>query len=343
MEQSEGESFMIDLSTKYLGLTLENPLVVSSSPLSEEIGNLRRMEQAGASAIVLHSLFEEQITLESHELDCHLSRGTESNAEALTYFPEMNKYHLGPEDYLEHVRSAKAAVKIPIVGSLNGVSTGTWINWVKYARKIEEAGADALELNIYFLPTDSDMTSRQVEQMYCDLVYAVRKNLRIPLAVKIAPYFSSMTYMACRLEQAGADALVLFNRFYQPDFDLENMQVIPRLVLSSSDELLLRLHWTAILFPRVKADLAVTGGVHTAQDVIKAMMAGARVTMLASALLRNGIDYLAQLQTELVAWMQAHDYRSIRQMQGSMSQWAVAEPAAFERANYMKVLGSYAL
>ncbi|SPE53396.1 Dihydroorotate dehydrogenase [Verrucomicrobia bacterium] len=333
---------MTDLSTKYLGLTLENPLVVSASPLSLDLDNIRRMETAGAAAVVLHSLFEEQITLESRELDCHLSHGTESFAEALTYFPEMTSYNLGPEGYLEHVRQAKAAVKIPIIGSLNGVSTGTWTNWIHYAQKIEEAGADALELNIYFLPTDPSITGTQVEQMYCDLVRAVKNNLKIPLAVKIGPYFSSMTHMAQRLQRAGADALVLFNRFFQPDFDLESMEVIPHLVLSSSQELLLRLHWTAILSPRVKCSLGITGGVHTAQDVLKAMMAGAHVTLLTSALMRNGIDYLKQLQAGLVEWMDEHEYKSIRQMQGSMSQWAVAEPAAFERANYMKVLSSYA-
>ena len=334
---------MIDLTTTYLGLILKNPLVVSASPLTESIENIEEMQQAGAAAIVMHSLFEEQITLESHELDRQLCSGAESYAESLTYFPELKNYNLGPEGYLEHLKRAKAAVSIPIIGSLNGVSMGTWTNWVDYARKIEEAGADALELNIYFIPTDPDMTGAHVEDLYCQLVQTVKRSLRIPLAVKIGPYFSSMMYMGRRLEQAGADALVLFNRFYQPDFDLEHLAVLPHLNLSSSQELLLRLHWVAILFPRLKLDLAVTGGVHSALDAIKAMMAGARVAMMTSALLKHGIDRLAVVLRDLEQWMLEHEYKSIHQMQGSMSHWAVAEPAAFERANYLRVLSSYTL
>ena len=331
---------MIDLSTTYLGLKLESPLVASASPLCEEVDNIRRMEDAGAAAVVLHSLFEEQIDLESGHLDRYLSNGTESYAESLTYFPDMASYRLGPDAYLEHIRKAKAAVQIPVIASLNGVSTG---GWIEYARKIEQAGADALELNIYYIPTDPKMPGSQVEQMYVDLVRDVTQSVDIPVAVKLGPYFSALANMAERLDEAGADALVLFNRFYQPDFDLESLEVVPQLTLSSSYELLLRLHWVAILYGRVRADLAVTGGVHTGQDVLKAMMAGARVAMMTSALLQRGIGHLGQVRREVLAWMEEHEYESIRQMQGSMSYRSVPEPAAFERANYMKVLSSYVL
>jgi len=331
---------MIDLTTKYLGLTLMNPLVVSASPLSEDLGNIRRMEDAGASAVVLPSLFEEQLQVESNALDQFLSQGTESYAEALTYIPNMPGYHLGPDGYLEHVRAAKQAVKVPIIGSLNGVSTG---GWVGYAKKIEEAGADALELNIYFISTDPEMSGGQVEQKYVDLVTQVKASIHIPVAVKIGPYFSSLPNTAKRLDQAGASALVLFNRFYQPDFDLEALEVVPNLILSTPHELLLRLNWVAVLYGKLKADLAVTGGVHSGLDVLKSMMAGARVAMMTSALLRNGIGHLATVRTELLKWMEEHEYESIHQMQGSMSQRAVADPSAFQRANYVKVLSSYAM
>jgi dihydroorotate dehydrogenase (fumarate) len=332
---------MADLRTTYLGLTLSSPLVASSSPLSESIDDIRRLEDAGAAAVVLYSLFEEQITLESQHLDRYLSHGTESFAESLTYFPDMHAYgRRGPEAYLEHVRRAKAAVGMPVVASLNGVSTGGWID---YARKIEQAGADALELNVYYIPTDPDMTGAQVEQMYADLVRDVKRSVSIPVAVKLGHAWTALANVAGRLDQAGADALVVFNRFYLPDFDLENLEVVPRLTLSSSHELLVRLHWVAILYGHVRADLAVTGGVHTPEDVIKAMMAGARVAMMASSLLKHGIAHLAAVRSGLLAWMEAHEYVSIRQMQGSMSYRAVREPAAFERANYMKVLSSYAL
>ena len=331
---------MIDLSTTYLGLNLKNPLVVSASPLSEELRNLRRMEDSGAAAVVLPSLFEEQINVESSELNQFLQQGTESFAESLTYFPDMTGYNLGPDSYCEHVRRAKAAVGIPIIGSLNGASLG---GWIQYAKKIQEAGADALELNIYYIPTSTGTTGAEVEKLYRDLVSAVKSSLRIPVAVKISAYFSSLANMAKRLEQAGADALVLFNRFYQPDFDLENLEVVPNLLLSTSHELLLRLNWVAILFGQIKPDLAITGGVHTAADVLKAMMAGARVVEMASALLRNGIGHLATLRKDMLAWMEEHEYESIRQMQGSMSQRAVADPAAFQRANYVRVLSSYSM
>ncbi len=329
---------MPDLSTRYLGLALRNPLVASASPLCESLDSIRRMEDAGAAAVVLHSLFEEQINLESHHLDRYLSHGTESYAESLTYFPDMTSYNLGPDAYLEHIRRAKAAVKIPLIGSLNGVSTGGWIT---YARKIEQAGADALELNVYYIPADPELTGGQVEQMYVDLVRDVKRNVTIPVAVKLGHSFSAMANLARRLGAAGADALVLFNRFYLPDFDLEILDVVPRLTLSSSDELLMRLHWIAILYGHVRADLAVTGGAHTGADVLKAMMAGARVAMMTSALLKHGIEHFRGVRTELLEWMEAHEYESIAQMQGSMSYRSVREPAAFERANYMKVLSSY--
>ncbi len=331
---------MIDLSTSYLGLTLRSPLVASAGPLCESLDNIRRMEDAGAGAVVLHSLFEEQITLESQQLDQHLSHGTESFAESLTYFPDMRDYNLGPDAYLDHVRRAKAAVGIPVIGSLNGVSTGGWIS---YAKKIQQAGADALELNVYYIPTDPALTSPEVEQMYVDLVRDVTRSVGIPVAVKLGHFWSAFANVAARLDGAGARGLVLFNRFYQPDFDLDNLEVVPSLTLSSSYELLLRLHWTAILYGHVRADLAVTGGVHTAEDVLKAMMAGARVAMMTSALLQRGIEHLGVVRDGLLAWMEAREYESIRQMQGSMSYRSVREPAAFERANYMKVLSSYAL
>ncbi len=330
----------MDLTTTYLGLKLKNPLVVSASPLSESLANIRRMEDNGAAAVVMQSLFEEQIEIESAALDRFLQQGTESFAESLTYFPDMTSYNLGPEGYLEHLRRAKAAVGIPVIGSLNGTSTG---GWIEYARKIQDAGADALELNIYFIPTDPEMTGAKVEQLYLDLVAKVKASLQIPVAVKIGAYFSSLPNMAKRLVEAGANGLVLFNRFYQPDFDLEELEVRPNVMLSTPHELLLRLNWVAILYGRIKADLAVTGGIHTGIEVLKAMMAGARVAMMTSALLEHGIGHLAAVRSELEKWMEEHEYESIHQMQGSMSQRAVADPSAFQRANYVRVLSSYAL
>jgi dihydroorotate dehydrogenase (fumarate) len=331
---------MIDLATRYLGLDLVSPLVMSASPLSENLDNLRHAEDAGVGAVVLHSLFEEQMQVESHDLDHHLSRDTHSFAEALTYFPDVAAYNLGPDAYLEHVRKAKAAVDVPVIASLNGVSSG---GWIEYARKIEQAGADALELNVYFVPTDPLVSGAEVETMYLDLVREVRLSIGIPLAVKLPHFFSSIPNMALRLDEVGADGLVLFNRFYQPDLDIEHLEVVPNLTLSSSAELRLRLRWVAILYGHLRADLAVTGGVHTPEDVLKTMMAGASVAMMTSALLARGIDHLAHVRAGVLAWMEAHEYESIRQMRGSMSQRAVAEPAAFERANYLKVLRSYAL
>jgi dihydroorotate dehydrogenase (fumarate) len=313
---------------------------MSSSPLCEDLDAIRRAEDAGAGAVVLHSLFEEQLTVESHDLDRHLSQHEYNFAEASGYFPEMTAYNLGPDGYLEHIRRAKAAVGIPVIASLNGVSSG---GWIEFARRIQEAGADALELNVYFVPTDPLMSGPEVEAMYVDLVRDVRRSIAIPLAVKLPHFFSSIPNMALRLDEAGADGLVLFNRFYQPDLDVERLEVVPNLVLSTSTELRLRLRWVAILYGHLDADLAVTGGVHTAEDVLKAMMAGASVAMMTSALLEHGIEHLARVRASLVRWMEEHDYASIRQMRGAMSQRAVAEPAAFERANYLRVLRSYAL
>lgn len=329
---------MADLTTNYAGLKLKNPLVVSPSPLCEDIDNVRRMEDAGAAAVVLHSLFEEQIAFESKELDHYLTQGTESFPEALTYFPNLGDYKLGPEQYLEHVRRAKDAVDIPIIGSLNGISTG---GWIRYAKAIENAGADALELNIYHIPTDPETTCDQIAQRYATLVRDVKASVALPVAVKLSPYFTSIPGIARLLDQAGADALVLFNRFYQPDIDLEDLGVLPKLVLSDSRELLLRLRWVAILYGRIGPDMAVTGGVHTAEDVVKAMMVGARAAMMTSALIENGIGHLTAVSNNLVSWMEHHEYESILKMQGSASQQSVAQPTAFERANYIKVLRSY--
>jgi dihydroorotate dehydrogenase (fumarate) len=330
----------MDLSTKYLGLTLRNPLVAAASPLSEDLDKIRRLEDAGASAVVLESLFEEQIDVDNYELDRHLSGGAESFAEALSYFPDLSSYNTGPDGYLEQIAKAKAAVKIPIIASLNGVSSG---GWIRYAKKMEQAGADALELNIYTIPTDPTVTSELVEQAYVTLVSDVASGLGIPVAVKLAPYFTNLSNLSRRLDLAGAKGLVFFNRFYQPDFDLEALEVLPSLKLSTQYELLLRLHWVAILSGRVQTDFAVTGGVHTAQDVLKSMMAGAQVVEIASAILKNGIGYLKTIENDLIAWMVEHEYESIQQMQGSMSQRSVANPNAFLRANYLKVLSSYAL
>ena len=331
---------MMNLSTTYLNLSLKNPLVASSSPLCENLDNLRRMEDAGIAAVVLHSLFEEQITIQSVDLDHYLSYGTDSFSEALSYFPDMSYYNLGPDGYLEHIRKAKETVDIPIIASLNGYSTG---GWIKYARLMEEAGADALELNIYYVATEPHTTAQDVEQMYIDLVGNVASSVKIPVAVKLSPYFSATANIAHRLTLAGARGLVLFNRFYQPDLDLDNLDVIPNLILSTSDELRLRLRWTAILHGQVETDLAVTGGVHTAQDVLKCMMAGANVAMMTSALLLRGIGYVSKVYMDMITWMEEHEYESIHQMQGSMSQKSVSDPTAFERANYMRVLRSYAM
>ena len=329
---------MVDLSTTYLGLKLKHPVVPSASPLSDGMDRIRRLEDAGASAIVLYSLFEEQIVGESHLLDHYLSYGAESFAEALDYFPEMDSYNVGPGGYLDLILRAKEATDIPIIASLNGVSTG---GWVEYARMMEEAGADALELNIYYVATDPAMSGADVEQMYLDVVHDVRSNLRIPLAVKVGPHFSSFANMAMKFAKVGASGLVVFNRFYQPDFDLEQLEVAPNLALSSAWELRLPLRWVSILYGRVPVDFAITSGVHTYEDVLKGVMAGASVTMMASELLRNGVQRINLVVHEVERWLEEHEYISLAQAQGSMSQRNVAEPAAFERANYMKVLKSW--
>jgi len=329
---------MADLTTTYLGLKLKNPLVPSASPLMRKVDNIKQMEDAGAAAVVLHSLFEEEIRHASQQLDYYLIYGVDSFAEAAGYFPDLEKYNRGPDGYLEHLRKVKAAVSIPVIASLNGVSTG---DWIEYAKKMEDAGADALELNMYFLAVDPAQDSADVEQMYLDLVREVKAHLRIPVAVKLSYYFTALANMAQQLAQAGADGLVLFNRFYQPDFDLESLDVLSNLDLSNSYEVRLRLRWIALLYGRIQADLAVTGGVHTAEDVVKAMLAGANVAMMTSALLERGIDHLRTVLADLGRWMEEHEYESIQQMRGSMSQKSVAQPAAFERANYIRVLHSY--
>lgn len=331
---------MVDLTAKYLGLDLKNPLVASASPLSEKVDKVRKMEAAGIAAVVCYSLFEEQIIHESLELNHYLNQGTESFAEALTYLPDLGRYSIGPQEYVEHIRQLKQAVGIPVIGSLNGVSSGGWID---YAQRIEQTGADALELNLYYLPSDPDLTSAELEDTYVTLVGDIHDRIHIPIAVKLSPFFTALPNMARRLAEAGASGLVLFNRFYQPDFDLEELEVVPNLVLSNSHELRLPLRWIAMLYGRIKADFALTSGVHTSDDVLKSVMAGASAVMLTSALLKNGVGYASQLLSGLQTWMEEREYISIQQMKGSMSQQAVAEPAAFERANYMKELSSFRL
>ena len=328
----------IDVSTSYLGLQLKNPLVVSASPLSKSIDLVRRLEDAEASALVLYSLFEEQITHESLELDYFLHRGTNVFSEALSYFPDLDHYNMGTEPYLDHVQAVKQAVSIPVIGSLNGISTG---GWIEYAHRIEQAGADALELNIYYLPTDPNLTGAEMEEEYVQLVRDVRAKVQIPIALKLSPFFTSIPNIAKRFVEAGANGLVLFNRFYQPDLDLETLEVVPNLELSTSSELRLPLRWIALLYGHIQADFALTSGVHTALDVLKAIMAGASVAMMTSELLAHGLGRLRDILTDLQEWMVEHEHESISIMKGSMSQRAVAEPAAFERANYMKVLGSF--
>lgn len=328
----------MDLSTTYCGLALKNPIVPSAGPLSHTLEGMKRLEDNGAAAIVMYSLFEEQIAHEMMELDHYLSYGTESFAEALTYFPESKDYNLGPEEYVELLHKAKTALGIPVIGSLNGVSTG---GWVKFAKKIEEAGADALELNVYYIPTDQKLTGADVEDRYLEILHAVKSTVKIPVAMKLSPFFSSMANMAARLDSAGADALVLFNRFYQPDINLETLEVTPNVNLSTSHALRLPLRWIAILHGRVKASLAATSGIHTAEDVLKMLMAGADVTMMCSSLLRHGPEHIREVLSGLDQWMLEHEYVSVNQMRGSMSQKSIADPAAFERANYMKALNSY--
>ena len=328
----------MNLTTNYLDMALKNPIVASSSPLSHNVDSIRRLEDAGAAAIVMYSLFEEQIGFDSYYIDYHLTQGIESYAESISYFPDMQSYNIGPDEYLNLIRRAKEAVDIPVIGSLNGASVGGWMD---YAALIEQAGADALELNVYYLPTNIEISGLEVERLYLEILSAVRQAVTMPLAVKLSPFFSSTANMASRLADHGADGLVLFNRFYQPDFDLESLEVAPRLVLSNSDDLRLPLRWVAILFGRLSVDLAITSGIHTSHDVIKGLMAGAKVTMMASELLQKGVGRISQVLHELVTWLNEREYESLAQMIGAMSQQHCPEPAAFERANYMKMLQSY--
>ena len=329
---------MVDLSTTYMGLELKHPVVPSASPLSRDVGTIRAMEEAGAAAIVMHSIFEEQIEVEQETLHHFLEQGTEQFAEALTYYPPMPEYKVGPEEYLENIRRAKEAVDIPIIGSLNGMSRGGWID---YARQIEQAGADAIELNVYFLAANPKSDAGEIEDLYIDILAAVKKNVHIPVALKLSPFFTAMANFARRADAAGADGLVLFNRFYQPDINLEELEVEPNLVLSSRDEMRLPLRWIAVLYGRVNASLALTSGIHKPKDVLKAVMAGSDVAHVCSALLKHGLGRIGKLVAGVELWMEEHEYESIRQMRGSLSQQAVAEPAAYERANYIRILQRY--
>jgi dihydroorotate dehydrogenase (fumarate) len=327
----------MDLSTTYLGLPLPHPLMPGASPMVDDLDMVKRLEDAGAAAIVMHSLFEEQISMEQgsiHQMELH----EESFAEALSYFPRSDEYVLGPDQYLRQIQRIKAAVAVPVVASLNGVTPA---GWLEYARLIQQAGADALELNVYYLATDPQDTATNVERRLLDIVRTVKDAVTIPVAVKLSPFFSAVAHLTHELDALGIAGLVIFNRFYQPDIDVDALEVVPRLQLSDSSELLLRLRWLAILSGRVRASLAVTGGVHSALDAIKAVMAGAHAVQLVSALLQRGPEYLRTLHEQIVAWMEEHEYESLRQMQGSMSLQRCPDPAAFERANYMRVLQSW--
>jgi dihydroorotate dehydrogenase (fumarate) len=327
---------MASLETTYLGLKLTNPIVASAGPLSRKLESIEEMEDAGVGAVVLHSLFEEQVTIEQEYLNDNLVRGEESYAEATSYFPHFEEFVFAPDEYLEHLRKVKDSVDVPVIGSLNGTSKG---GWTEYSWEMEQAGADAIELNIYYLPTDVTMTSQQIEDSYIELLRAVKERLTIPVSVKLVPFIGSIPNLARWLYDEGAKGLVLFNRFYQPDIDPEKLEVRPTLTLSTSDELLLRLRWTAILYGRVGCDLAITGGVHTVEDVVKGIMSGAAVTMTTSALLKNGAGYVKTLRYGLSSWLDKHEYKAVSDIRGIMSHEKVSEPAAFERANYMKIIG----
>jgi len=330
----------MDLTTTYLGMKLKNPLVVSASPLSRSMDSMRQLEDAGAAAIVMHSLFEEQITHEEEALEHYKAYGTESYAEALTYFPDTGDYHFGPDEYLELIAKASNKLEIPIIASLNGVTPG---GWTEYAKKMAEAGASALELNVYYIPTDGKMSGEDVERRYFDMLKQVRDQVKIPLAVKLSPFFSSIPNMAQRLVQEGANGLVLFNRFYQPDIDLDELDVKPGVGLSDSYANRLPMRWIGILFGKVKASLAATSGIHTAEDILKLTMVGADVTMMCSALLMHGPEHMTKTLKAVEQWMKEHEYESIEQMKGSLSHKSVAEPSSYERANYMKALNRYKL
>jgi len=328
----------MDLTTTYLGLKLRTPLVAAASPLSEEVDNLKRMEDAGAAAVVLYSLFEEQLRQDRAELVRHLEHGTESFAEALTYFPEPQEFHLGPEEYLKHVAKAKKATRLPLIASLNGSSTG---GWTHYARLIQQAGADALELNIYYIAADFNLSGTAVEQNYLDILKAVKSEVTIPVAVKLSPFFSNFANMAKQLDDTGANGLVLFNRFYQPDIDLETLEVKPNILLSTPMAMRVPLRWIAILYGHIRTSLAATSGIHRASDVLKMLMAGADVTMLCSVLIRHGVRQIATIERDLVAWMEEHEYESVAQLKGSLSQKNCPAPGEFERAQYMRAISSY--
>jgi dihydroorotate dehydrogenase (fumarate) len=327
----------MDLSTTYLGLHLSNPFMPGSSPMADELDWVKRLEDAGVGAIVMRSLFEEQITREQQGMVYHMEVTEASSAEALAYFPRPEEFAVGPDQYLEHIRRIKEAVRVPVIASLNGTTAEGWLD---YARRIQQAGADAIELNVYFLATDPAETGLQAERRLLDAVATVRKAVAIPIAVKLSPFFSSLAHVVRQLDEARADGLVLFNRFYQPDIDIETLEVSPTLHLSDSSELPLRLRWLAILSGRVRASLAVSGGVHTAADAVKATMAGAHAIQVVSGLLRHGAGYIRNLREEMTVWMEKHDYESVKQMQGSMSLLKSPDPGAFERANYMRVLQS---
>jgi dihydroorotate dehydrogenase (fumarate) len=331
---------MIDFSTQYLGLKLNGPIVVSSTPLSESIENIRRMEDAGASAIVLTSLFEEQLELESKALDEDLSRGTESFAESLDYLPDLNDYRMTHDVYLEHLRRAREAVNIPIMASLNGATTG---GWVRFAKDMEQAGAHAIELNTYALATDRSQTSAELEMQLLELVAAVTVAVKIPVAVKLSQSFTSVPHLAARLENAGARGIVLFNRFYQPDFDIEMLEVRPMLHFSKPSELLPRLHWAAILYGHLNIDLAITGGIHSAEDVLKSIMAGAGITMMASALHIHGIEHIGRVLADVRYWLEKREYASLWETRGCLSRRSVPDTSPFDRGNYIKTLSSYSL
>ncbi|MCZ7638984.1 MAG: dihydroorotate dehydrogenase-like protein [Verrucomicrobia bacterium] len=328
----------MDLSTTYLGLKLRSPLMPSACPLTRDLDEIKRAEDAGAGAIVLPSVFEEQLRRESEELDAMLEKGTESYAESLSYFPQVGEFRLGPDDYLEHIGRAKQATRIPIIASINGASVG---GWTEYAKKIEQAGADALELNIYYIPTDLDLPGTAVEATYLDILKSVKQAVRLPVSVKLSPFFSNMAHMARQLDAAGADGLVLFNRFYQPDIDLENLEVEHSILLSTPQARRLPLRWVAILFGKIKASLAATSGIHTAHDALKILMAGADVTMLCSVLLRKGMTHIAVIEQEMKRWLEEHEYESVGQLKGSMSQQKCPDPTAFERAQYMRIISTW--
>jgi dihydroorotate dehydrogenase (fumarate) len=330
----------MDLRTKYMGMTLKSPLVVAASPLSKTLDGIKKIEDAGASAFVMYSLFEEQIEFEQKELLFHTTEGTEAFAEATSYFPNFDEFNLGPQEYLNHIRKAKESVGIPVIASLNGKTTG---GWTDYAKQMQEAGADGIELNIYNIPTNMNMTGAEIENNYIEILKAVKSAVSIPVALKLSPFFSNFANMAKRFDDAGADALVLFNRFYQPDINLDELEVQPHIILSNPTDLRLPMRWIAILKGKITADIAATRGIHYGEDVIKMLLVGANVTMLCSALLRYGIDHIKDVEEEVIEWMEEREYESVMQLQGSMSQMNVTDPSSFERAQYMRALNNYVL